>query len=944
MKKLPLALVVSSLLIGGCHLTTDPADRTVASGADSNTAVVAATPLPLRTDLTQGTLANGMRYLILPNQQPEQRVSMQLIVHAGSLDEADDQRGIAHLVEHMAFNGTKKYPANGIIERQEAMGMVFGRDVNAMTEYATTSYYLHLPDNQAATVDEAFTMLSQQAVAVVFEQAELEKERPVVEEEWRRGRNMMARLSAASRILMLEGSRFGERDPIGDMDLVRNIGADRIEAFYDDWYHPNNMTMVVVGDITPAQIEAQLNKHFAPLPAKPLPARPDLTVPLPKPMKLAAITDPEITTEVISINFRGESPLPVSHGQLRDELLNSLTFSMLDTRLAAQYETETDNVSRVMASAMPIATGYNNDRLMAIMKTENYRDILQELFGEASRYAKHGFSQRDLTVAKKEIARRYRQMADSLKAGKNRHRMMALFNQIRMGKPLVAMTDLNQAVNQQLDNITLADINAHFNQVLSQRGPMVVAQINSANQAKLPSEAEVAQLWQQALANPPAAIVQQAVPASLFATVPAKAAVADHQINGDVHKWTLANGAQIWFHPSDDSANSLQLRWQSYGGTESLPAELRRAASMATRNLGQFGYGGFDRDVLNALNADANIIIAPFVDQNRHGVFGSTDAEALEVWLQNLNLMLTAPQTNAAIWQAKQDFMARSIERRQDNPNTKFNRAVDSIRYANNPSLLPLQADEVRGIQIEQIAAAYDRLFGSAQGHQLVVVGNASPDKVIDLAARYLGHLPAGEVGKALPLPKLVQGEHKVRVVGGEEPQGVTSVLFNADYAYSREAEYRAYLLTRIISVRMREKLREEAGGVYTTSFGIKLDRHRDQAFGMVSYSHQPERADELKQMALAIMADVASNGVTDAELDTVKAQLLTGLKPEAISDRDRYRWLTEQARDNQFRDLPGSYIAWLEQVRAAELQPMASTILASGNQIDALLLPAPKA
>ncbi|WOT05007.1 M16 family metallopeptidase [Shewanella youngdeokensis] len=936
MNKLPLSVLIAAALFTGCSNPTLPVTSDAPIAALANESV----PLPLRSDIQQGTLANGMKYIVLPNAEPADRVSMQLIVHAGSLVEADDQKGIAHLVEHMAFNGTEKFPANGIIEHQESLGMVFGRDVNAMTEYYTTSYYLHLPNNSEQMMDEAFTMFSQQISALTFDPAELEKERPVVEEEWRRGLNMMARLGTANRQITLEGSRFGDRNPIGDMELVRHIDAKRIEAFYQDWYHPNNMTMLVIGSIDKPQVEALLNKHFAAMPAKTLPARPDLSVPLPEQLQFKTIEDPEITTEVLSVNLRGQQAEAHSEAELKTELLNSLAMSMLDNRLREQYRTESDYVSRMVASATPLATGYSNNRVMAILKEGNYLNGMEELFTEISRYAAHGFSQRDLDTARKEMSSRYRTMADGQTGAKNSRQMMGLFNQIRMQKPLVKMTDFNDVAQRLMGEIRIEDVNQAFTKAVNQRTPLVISQINNDNAKAQPKVEQVKQMWKTALANPPAAIAQQVLPQSLFEKAPEAIEIVAHQDFGDIQKWTLANGAEVWYQYSDESANQVQLRWQGYGGTMQLPQSERRAATLAARNLKTFGYGGFSAEALIALNADHNMNQIPYVELTRQGVFGSAQKTSVEAWLQNLNLMLTAPQVDDTLWQAKQTFLARNIERRKDSPSNNFNQQIDRLRFANSPSEQPMTAEELLVIKPQQLLNAYQGVFGTAAGHQLIVMGDIDAKSVIELASRYIGQLPAGKAHSEPTKPPLASGRHRVLVEGGEEPQGVTSVLFNVDYPYSKEAEYQAYLLTRVVSLRMREQLREKAGGVYSTRFGINLDRSRQQAYGMISYSHQPERAEELKEMALAITANVAANGVTQKELDTIREQIISGLKPEAISNRDRYRWLTEMAAEDQYRDVPATYLTWLNKVTPADLQPMATTILGTNNVIDALLLP----
>jgi len=932
MKRFTFSLLVFSHLIIGC--TSQFPSKTEESLTTQEI------QLPERKDIKKGTLKNGMNYIVLPNQKPKNRVSLQLVVHAGSVDEDDDQKGIAHLVEHMAFNGTEQYPGNAIIERQESLGMVFGRDVNAMTGYKTTSYYLHLPDNSPSMLAEGFNMLAQQSSALTFEQDELEKERPVVEEEWRSRLNVMSRLNSAKTQHTLKGSRYAVREPIGDMELVRHVDAKRIKAFWQTWYHPNNMTLLVVGDVTLTQVENLLNRYFSKIPSVALPVRADLSVPLSKKFRYEIFNDPEITTEAFSVNLIGTQAVPFTEQALKVELLNQLVMSMLDDRLLNQFQVEGAYVSKMFATALPLVSGYSNNNAMAILKNKHYKMALKELFNEVSRYQAHGFSQRDLKQAKKSLSNRYKQMANNLDKSPSRSLLTGLFNQVRQQKPLVHPNELNLIVNRLLEGISLEMTHQHLKQIIAKRIPLIIGQINSDNKLLMPSQQEVETLWKDALKKPPKALLQAEIPQSLFEKKPEKTEVIAHDIVGKVHKWTLANGVQVWFHPSDKSTKTLQLRWQGKGGTILLPLRQQRAANMTTRYLASFGYGGFSPEAIAALNSDANMRINAYVGQNRHGVFGTADTNAYETWLQNLNLMLTAPSVDNAVWQSKRNALIRSIKRRKNLPTVKFNDQINKIRYANNPSLLAITSEQLSQITVQDLLASYQTLFANSAQHQLVIVGNENPERIIDLASRYLGRLPVGKRLNTPPLAKFSAGNHAVKVVAGKEPQAMTTLLFNVDVKFSQELEYEATLLSRIISNRMREKLREEAGGVYRTNFSVQLDEYRNQAFGMLRYSHQPERAEELKTLALKVMNDVAVNGVTLTELNLVREQIKKTLQLETITDRSRYRWLTQQASDNKFVDLRGIYLNWLTQLEPNKLQPFAQKILTSPNVIDALLLP----
>ncbi|MCF7483166.1 insulinase family protein [Vibrio sp. J1-1] len=914
----------------------------ILSGCQQFTSNSADKKLALRQDLIQGQLDNGMNYILVKNNRPNNRVSLQLVVHAGSLVEEDDQKGIAHLVEHMAFNGTTQFPSNSIIEHQESLGMVFGRDVNAMTEYYTTSYFLHLPNNSEQMMSEGFNMLAQQASALVFKQDELEKERPVVEEEWRRSRNMKSRLGAATREIVLSGSRFGEREPIGDMDLVRNIGADRIEAFWQDWYHPNNMTLIVVGATDKAAVENMLAKYFASMPAKELPSRPDYTVPLDNQLRVEVIKDSEITTEALSLNFREEEKVPHTESELYTKLLNEITVQVMNKRLRELYKVESDNVSKMIMISRPMGSGYRNYRLMALLTTDNYSAAADEAFSQLSRFAEHGFSAEDLATIRSSVVNTYSKAADALRDTTNRRTMMSIFNRMRMQTPYVDADEELKAVIKLTDAMTVTDVNVNIKRIVSTLNPIVIAQITPENQVKLPNDEQLSVAWEKAKLTSQQAIAGVTVTKPLMENIPQAAKVTFHIEKDGVQIWTLENGVTVRFEYSDDTPNQLLLDYRGWGGTQVLPIELRRAG-LQLRQMKSFGYGGFSSDQLTILNAEYPNRIMAFVDQNRHGFNGVSDVRSLENWLQNLHLQITQPQVDAEIWHATTQLLERGIENRQKSSNGQFNSAIDAVRYVNNPEKLSLTKEELNVIGTDDLLKTWKLLFSNANGHQLNIVGNAKAEDVIRLAQIYVGTLPASSEGafSQNELPKLGSGKHQIHIASGEEPIAVTTLIFNQELPFDKDVENEAYLLSSIISNRLRVSLRETAGGVYSVRFGVRLDRSRDQAHGLISYSHDPERGEELKSLVMAELDRLLTDGINATELEEVVVQTKHALQPDNITDRQRMKYLVSASEYGDSLTAISDYLAWVDSVKPESLNKLAQTVIKTNNWIDATLVPA---
>nr|WP_114767756.1 insulinase family protein [Vibrio rhodolitus] len=404
--------------------------------------------------------------------------------------------------------------------------------------------------------------------------------------------------------------------------------------------------------------------------------------------------------------------------------------------------------------------------------------------------------------------------------------------------------------------------------------------------------------------------------------------------------WQLENGTTVWFEYSDETPNQLLVDYRGWGGSQHLPAEMRRAA-LQLRQMGKFGYGGFDSDQLTMLNSAYPNRIMAFVNQDSHGFIGSSDTRSLENWLQNMYLQITAPQVDEKLWHATQLLIERGIENRLTSSSGQFNTAIDEIRYVNNPELLSLTKEQLHDINADDLLTAWQSLFLSAKGHQLVIVGNANAQEVIALAQRYVGSLPSSKQYHAKSLPKFGKGKHTIHIAAGEEPMAVTSLMFNQDINYGSQLEDKAYLLSRIIANRLRESLREAAGGVYSVRFGIRLDRERDQAYGMVSYSHDPARGQELKAQAQRELNKVLQQGITKQELDEVVAQTKHALQADNMTDRQRMSYLKAAAQYGDSLTAVENYLAWVDSVTAESLNNLLKQVLNTDNWIDATLVPA---
>lgn len=926
MKKF-LLLFLFAIILSACaqsHFMTDSADKA----------------LPLNSSIFFKKLDNGLETIVLENNNPANTISLKLIVKAGSMHEQEDQKGIAHLVEHMAFNGTEKYPSNTIIERQEELGMVFGRDVNASTSYEQTTYYLHLPSNDLALLDEAFLMLSQQAFALSFEQHELEKERPVVEEEWRRQLSMRARLGKERQKITMQGSRYLERSPIGDMELVRHVDASRVKAYWDDWYQPNNIQLVAVGAVTPDQIETLTRKYFGKIESKELPSKPDTTIPLREELVFQGVTDKELSTESISIIFRKKvSPL-LTVNNYREQLVRELASYTASDLLRYQFQAGGEHLSHFSMMSGPSLDNHSDTRYMAVLREDNYMESLQEMLNAISRQAAYGVTDEDLSPVREVLITRLKGKLEAMNNTLNAQHLNTISRQLYKDLPLTDERKMANLGIELLNDIRLSEVNLFLKELLTQQQPMIIALVKSENLVTLPSIDTVNDAWKKQLKNPPLPVKGISVDPSLFTRDLPDVEIKSYKVQNKTHIWTLANNTEIWFEQSTKKNDQLIISWEGEGGTESLPDVLRRPAQLATQTMHRFGYAGFDPLQLEVLNAGESINLGASLNQYQHQISGSSSVESFAAWMHNFYLQITEPEVNVAIWETKKQLMLKGIKGASKSPQSQFNKQLSEVLYANNPVLQSLSEAELSVITAGQLLQAWESVYSFADNHKLLIVGNADPELIINIASRYIGNLAQGTGKVVKELPELNMQTKTLVVENGIEPKAHTQLYWVVKQEYSESLRREVSILARVMGLKLREQLREQSAGVYTSRFNITTDRHRDQLLVSLSYDHDPKRSSELKTAALRVINDVINNGITEQELNLTRNQIKKGLNPDKITDGKRLSWMRRNVRTKSFASMPEDYLHWLEGLTVEKLNRLAKTQLTIEPTIDAKLVP----
>ena len=898
--------------------------------------------LPTDSAVTIGSLPNGLRYYIRVNQRPAHRAELRLVVNAGSILEDPDQRGLAHFVEHMAFNGTAHFAKQELVDYIESIGMRFGADLNAGTSFDETVYQLQVPTDSAHIVRKAFQILEDWAHAVSFDSTEIRKERGVVLEEWRLGRGAEQRMLDQELPVIFRGSRYAERLPIGTPECIRQCPREAMRRFYSTWYRPDLMAVVAVGDFDPKVIEGLIRERFSSFsgPNAPRP-RERITVPPRSNAEVFVASDPEATSTSVSVFLLRPSGRRGTVSAWQAELLEQLAAGILNERL---YElTRKSNPPFIGAGAgrgelVRTAEAFS---FGAAVPDSGVRRGLEAVLTELERAGRHGFTAPELERARREYLRSLEQAyteRDKTESGSLTGEYVDHFltdaaipgiaydyARAQVVVPLVALADLNTVANQWLAG-----------------SPVILVNTPQKNRAAVPSPETLLGLF--------AAVKRAEIPpyvetVSEEALVPgalAPAAITSERRDSaaGTREWSFANGVRVILKPTDFKADELLLQAWSPGGFSLAADSLLTTARFASQLVNVSGVGAFSAVELQKKLAGKAVNLSPFIGSYEQGMVGQASPKDVETLLQLLYLYFTAPRIDSAAVGAWLGNFRAALANRSASPQAAFQDSLTVTLMQHHPWSRPLSSasvDEVRS------AAAFDfyrQRFGGGTGFTVFLVGTFNPDSVRPLVQRYLGNLPSGTADRAAdPGIRPPAGVVERTVRKGIEPKSQTSIVFTGAARLSRLERSVLSAMANVLELRLREELREELGGTYSVGVSASATRvPRDEYRITISFGSDPARADSLVRAVFAQIDSLQSSGPNAANLAKVKETLI---RSRETNLRENGWWLGQLLQSVRDGDPPAPPLEpVLAALTAESLRAAARTYLDRSRYVRVTLLP----
>jgi zinc protease len=902
--------------------------------------------LPTDAAVRIGTLPNGIRYYIRRNAKPEQRAELRLVVNAGSILEDDDQRGLAHFIEHMAFNGTKSFAKNDIVKYLESIGVRFGADLNAFTSFDETVYILPVPTDSAGILEKSFRFLGDVATGILFDSTEVVAERGVVLSEWRNGLGAGERLRDQQFPVIFRGSRYAERLPIGKPEILEKANPAPLKRFWRDWYRPDLMAVVAVGDADPKQLEALIRSTFGGIaPRKGARARTIAAVPTHDSTLISIATDKELSGSSVGVLWKSKGRTTRTVGDLRRDLLERLYDQMLNQRfgeLALKPETPFVGAGAGGGSFVRNSEYYSLD---AQAKEGRLLESLQSLLIEAERVRRHGFLAAELERAKTNTLRGYErayQERDKTPSGAFVDEYIDHFLQ---GEAMPGIAFEYAAMQRLLPTVTLAEVNALGAGRVGEANRVVTVSLPEKDGLKVPTDADIRAVFGTVAAATITPWVETVTAGALVAKAPTAGRVVSETKTESLNltKWTLSNGITVFVKPTDFTADQIVMTGWSPGGASLVADRDLFKTSLATTVIERGGVGDYSIVDLNKKLTGKVATASAVISDLSEGVSGRASPKDLETMMQLTWLRLTSPRADSSAFNALLQQFDQVLKNKDANPAAVFSDTVQMTLAGGHPRVRALSVEMLQELNLDEMLAIYRDRFADLGDFTFLFVGNVDLAVLKPLVEQWLAPLPAAGRKEAFKDvgPKLFSGQIDKTVRKGIAPQSQTAILMAGAAPWSREDAYLLSSVGEVLEMRLLDRLRESLGGTYSVSVSAQYARTPRQEWQLViSYGSAPEKAESMFAAVQQELDSLRRVPPSAAEVERIREQQRRELE---LARKQNGYWLsTIRSRLENGDDLGtiGHEDPMIASLTAEKLAAAAKRYLTEANRARFVLLP----
>ena len=907
------------------------------------------TPLPHDPNVIYGKLANGLTYFIRKNAKPENRVELRLAVKAGSILENDDQQGLAHFTEHMAFNGTKKYPKNDLINFLESSGVRFGAHLNAYTSFDETVYMLQLPTNKGDVLHKGLEVLSEWSHNVTFDTTEINKERGVVGEEWRLGLGADQRIEDKQFPVILKGSRYAERITIGKKPILDTCHHATLINFYKEWYRPDLMAVIIVGDVDPNEMLAEVKALFSQIP-NPANERPRTEYGIPEHTEpyVSIETDKELSSASFEMEFTTPRTEQKTVRDVRQQLIWSLCDRMFNQR-----------ISDLLSSSSPpyINAGENEGGGLDHTHTVNFYTSLKSdsivqgihaALREAMRVEEQGFTAGELERVKLETMTG---VENQLKDRQTTNDAVYAGQYVRsflQHAPFAGIEFNYQVVKKYLPGITLEEINKHAKERMEKGSMTLTVAAPQSDTIKIPHNDQLLSLLAKIKREKLPAYVDKTSDEPLVAHLPKPGKITGEKRIRElgVTEWTLSNGAKVVLKPTAFKADEILFGAHANGGTSLAPDEKILSAQIAAGFVDASGVGNLDNVALRKKLSGKTVSVSPYLAPLEQGFRGTSRAADLETLAQLTYLFFTSPRIDSNAVQAIMVQQKNFLQNRDRNPAAAFQDTLNATLTQYSARHRRMTLERLSEIDPMYSLQFYKERFADPSGFTFYFVGSFDTNKLRPLIEQYFASIPSRSKPTSWKDDGVVPptGVIAKKVYKGVEPKSSVSITISGPFEWSLKNRFELTELAEVLSIKLREDLREDKSGVYGIGVNAAPTRYPTARYTIgIRFGCDPARVDELvaevmKQLDTATMRP----------FDTVyvhKSQELQRSEEETSLKENNF-WMGLMTSYPSMGEDPREFLkrhAWIDQLTADEIQAAAKKYLSRENMITVELFPEQK-
>ncbi len=906
--------------------------------------------LPVDPNVTIGQFDNGLKYYIRTNKKPENKVELRLVVNAGSILEDDKQQGLAHFMEHMNFNGTKNFQKNELVSYLQSIGVEFGADLNAYTSFDETVYILPIPTDKPGNLDKGFQIIEDWAHNALLTDQDIDDERGVVLEESRLAKGAQMRMMRKYLPELMSGSRYAERLPIGKDDILKNFKYETIRRFYRDWYRPNLMAVIVVGDISKDEAMKYLKKHFEPMQnPKKAPERFDNPVPARTASKAMVLTDKEATSYQLQIMLpTRKMSEDVTLKDYRESIVRSLMQQALNRRLSDLAQGSNPPFPFAQVSISGWARGYEGLSAFTMFGEEGPEKALMALTAEMKKAKEFGFTKSELEVVKKNMLSYMEKAYNERNTTESGRLVGEYIRNFLEGEAIPGIQNEYNYYKQLLPTIEVAEVNEAL-QGWMDNTDAVFSLITGPekDEVKLPTDMELKAMVKKGFEQAVEKNEEKEVSSQLLAELPEPGKVTSVSKDNDFNAttYTLSNGVKVTVKSTSFKSDEIVLSAVKKGGRNGYKLDKVYSADYASSVVNAMGVGEFSPSDLKKVLAGKNAKISTNVAEYTNTISGSSTVKDFETMLQLLYLSLTDPRTDEDLYNAFIKKQKMQLKFLAANPQVSFVDTLFSTVYNNNPlAQAPIPKPEhFDAIKLNDALEIYKNEIGNADGYHFFIVGNVDQTTLKPLLERYIASLPAsGNTPKIVDNGvRPIEGDKTLKYYKGKDAKSLIVSFVHDEHKFSEDFRLKASALAEILNIKVIEELREKLGGIYGGGYNAGVDQYPYEEYTLsLQLPCGPENVDKLIKAADEVVAELKANGPSKENLQKVKNQWHE--KHRESVEKNSY-WASKmqsvmvwgRSKSNVF-----GYDAWIDKLTPKDIQDVAKEIFDNGSTFTAILYP----